>query len=374
MEKKIKILVTSVGSLVGQNIQDVLEFNGFRRRDKVELIGTNSIASSPNNYRCDKCYLVSNTNTEAFIEQLTEIILFEKPDLILSGRDEDTEAVAFLMEKNKNLTGKLPYGKADTLKYALNKLETWNFCQKHKLPFAATFVIGKTGKKEDLKDFISQYGYPLIAKPIQGFASKGVFFIRKWEDAEEILNYEDYMFQEYLGDGSLLEKYFKQMDGLTPLFAHAPNVFHHSCHTVISPQGDIDEIFISRNEHDSGVTVGFKRVLHEELESLTIDYAKAIYKEGGWGPVTVQFREDKNGKWKAQEMNMRTNGNTFPRFMMGQDDLGLMFKNTLPELNFPLYESPKKTRDFIIGKSLSSFVMYPEEIQTLKNERNWEKK
>jgi hypothetical protein len=371
MEKKVKILITSVGSLVGQNIQDVLEFPEFRRRELVELIGTNSIASSPNNFRCDKCYLVSNTNTIDFINEIKYILKKEQPDLILSGRDEDSETLALLLHENDELPGRTPYGKPITLKYALDKGETSLFCKKHNLPFAETFCLGKSGGLDELAVFAEKYKYPLIAKPIQGFASKGVFFVRKWKEVLEISNLQNYLFQEYLGDATKLEKYFTQMDGLTPLFAHAPNIFHHSCHTVIAPDGTFDEIFISRNEHDSGVTVGFKRVFDPELEELTSQFARAIYKEGGYGPFTVQFREDKNKKWKVQEMNMRTNGNTFPRFMMGQDDLGLIFQGVLPEVKFPVYKAESNTHKNIIGKVLTSYVMHPDEIEILKENKEW---
>lgn len=369
MPSKIKILITSVGSLVGQNIQDVLEFSVFNRRDNVELIGTNSIAGVPNNFRCNRCYLVSNTETGHFKKEIKSIIKKESPDLILSGRDEDTEAIAFLMEKNKDLPGKLPYGKAASLKNALNKLETWNFCNRHELPFAATFVLGNTGDLNSLKAFIENYDYPLIAKPIQGFASKGVFFVRSWSEVEKVSELENYMFQEYLGDPSTLTDYFNLLDGNTPLFAHAPNIYHHSCHTVIKPDGSYDPVFISRNEHDSGVTIGFRKVENEELTRLTHKFIAAIYKEQGYGPVTIQFRKDRYGTWKAQEMNMRTNGNTFPRFLMGQDDLGLIMEAVLPEKKFPVYRAPDKTKSHIIGKTLSSYMMQPEKINLLKKNK-----
>lgn len=374
METKIKILVTSIGSLVGQNIQDVLEYPLFKRRDMIKLIGTNSIATSPNNFRCDKCYIVPNTNTQEFQDTLIEIILKETPDLILSGRDEDTETVAILMERNKELPGKLPYGKPITLRYALNKWETWNFCQKYDLPFASTFVFGKSGELEEFRIFAEKYEYPLIAKPIQGFASKGVFFIKNEEDALIVSKYEDYMFQEYLGIGSSLSKYFTQNNGLTPLFSHAPDVFHHSCHTVINPDGSFAPIFISRNEHDSGVTVGFKKVEHPVLEELTKQFVNALYLEGGYGPVTVQFREDKFGNWKAQEMNIRTNGNTFPRFIMGQDDIGLIMNGVLPELNFPIFDAKEQTKHYIIGKCLTSYIMTQDQITELRDNKSWSSK
>lgn len=370
-DKRLKILITSVGSLVGQNILDVLEYQGFRRRELVELIGMNSIASSPNNFRCDRCYLVPHTNTFDFKKQTQEIIRNEKPNLILSGRDEDTEIISILMRDYPDLPGKIPYGSVNSLKIALNKWETWKFCQQHGLPFAATFFKDQSVNFEDLEAFILKHGYPLIAKPIEGFASKGVFFIRKREDATTIFERDNYIFQEYLGDSASLFNYFDQLDNLTPLFAHAPDVFHHSCHTVIAEDGTFDPIFISRNDHDSGATMGFKKINSPVLEKLTIKFVEAIHGIGGYGPVTVQFRADKNGIWKAQEMNMRTNGNTFPRFLMGQDDLGLIIRILFPEFDFPVYQAPVESREYLIGKSLSCNIMLPAAIGLLNSDRFW---
>lgn len=371
MKNKINILITSVGSLVGQNILDVLESEVCPRRNLVRIIGTNSIATNPMNYRCDAAYLVSNTSTGIFKEELSKIIKAEKPDLILSGRDEDTEAVMRLLMEHPALPGRTPYGNIETLIFALDKWETWQFCQRHDLPFAATFVVDKSGNENDLESFIEEHGYPLIAKPIQGFASKGVIFVRNLEEAQAVLSYPGYMIQEYLGDGAMLESYFRQLDGPTPLFVHAPNIFHHSCHTVIAPNGSFDRFFISRNEHDSGVTLGFKKVEHPELEDLASMYAEAIAKDGGYGPVTIQFREDRKGVWKAQEMNMRTNGNTFPRFLMGQDDIGLIVRALGLDANFPIYRAPTTTHRWIIGKTLSSYIMEPEAINILKERKAW---
>lgn len=367
----MKILITSVGSLVGQNILDVLESKNFYRRDKVKIIGTNSIAGSPNNFRCDSCYLVSNTSNKEFKFEILEIINKEQPDLILSGRDEDTEAIVRLKMENPKIEAKHPYGKVETLFAALNKLETWNFSVRNNLAFADTYVVGKNGDLEGLKNFIEKYGYPLIAKPIQGFASKGVFYVRSWQDAEDISKLDDYMFQEYLGDAKFLETYFTKFQGPTPLFAHAPNIYHFSCHTVINPDGTYDPIFISRNEHDSGVTIGFRRVFDEVLENLTVEYLNAIHQEGGFGPVTVQFREDQKGNFKAQEMNMRTNGNTYPRFLMGQDDLGLIVNYLFPDNDFPIYRPMGDVSKYIIGKSLRSDVIFPNQIQILKRDKHW---
>ena len=370
---RIKILITSVGSLVGHNILDVLESPLFCRRNLVKIIGSNSIVNSPNNFRCDKCYKVPNTSTDEFSSRMIEIIRREEPDLILSARDEDTEALMVLMNNNQQLKGRLPYGELKTLTYALNKWQTWLFTQKYDLPFANTFVMGKSGGINELKSFVKEVGYPMIAKPIQGFASKGVFFVRNWNQVEKVSTLKNYMFQEYLGKPDAMDNYFELMDEFSPLFASAPGIYHHSCHTFISPKGDIDKIFISKNDHKNGATVGFRRVKNDKLEALAISYAKAIYNEGGYGPLTVQFRLDKNDNWKAQEMNFRTNGNTYPRFMMGQDDLGLIINGILPDLNFPIYYAPEEASDYIIEKSLLPNIMSIENLEELNNNGVWKR-
>lgn len=170
----------------------------------------------------------------------------------------------------------------------------------------------------------------------------------------------------------MLKDYFKLLKTSLPLFAHAPNIHHYSCHLIIKPIGNFSPIFISRNQHNSGMTVGFKKVENSELEKLTKKFANAIYKEGGYGPLTVQFKQDKYGKWKAQEMNFRTNGNTFPRFILGQDDLGLILNDILPEFNFPIIEVTKEPEKYIIGKTLRSDQIIKSNVDKLMKSGFWE--
>jgi hypothetical protein len=368
--KMFKLLITSVGSLVGQNILDVLESPICSRRKITRVIGTNSVVENPQNFRCDTIYHVSNTNAEEFPGELISIIENEKPDLILNGRDEDTEIVYKIIKSNTQFKVKIPYGSLSTVQAALHKDITKEFCERYHLPFADTLITSSCDSNE-LHEFVNKYSFPLIAKPIEGFASNGVFYLRNWSDIEYIKNLPGYMIQEYLGNPEQLEDYFTVLDGPTPLFAHAPNIYHISCHTIIDPDGKINPIFISRNEHDSGVTVGLKKIFHPELESTAIRFAEAIAKENGYGPLTVQFRKNRDGIWKAQEMNMRTNGNTYPRFLMGQDDIGLLIRGLFPSIGYPVYEASELAETSLIGKSLTSYVMHSTDIENLRRNRYW---
>ncbi|WP_292465064.1 hypothetical protein [Methanolobus sp.] len=367
----MKLLIVSVGSLVGQNILDVLDYPEFNRRKYVTVFGTNSVAISANNFRCDQCFLVPNTSNKEFLSAITTIIKDVEPDLILCARDEDTEVLWKLMDEHPELPGLMPYGNLNTVLFALDKWQTWKFTQKYNLPFAETFMLGESGSLDDLKEFCDRVSYPLIAKPVRGFASKGVFFVRNWEDALIACEYEGYILQEYLGEAGANNKYFESFNRLVPLFSHAPNIYHYSCHTFVYPNGDISPVFISQNMHDSGVTIGFSKVINEELETLALKYARALWKEGGAGPVTIQFRKDRNGAWKAQEMNMRTNGNTFPRMLLGQDDLALIVNTFVPDAEFPEYKPPEEHEGAVFTKTLTATPITRSQLNSLNNLKTW---
>jgi hypothetical protein len=45
-----------------------------------------------------------------------------------------------------------------------------------------------------------------------------------------------------------------------------------------------------------------------------LDYMEALIGEGARGPMNVQFRRDRLGKWKVQEINFRHTGSTLCQF------------------------------------------------------------
>jgi len=79
-----KIAITSVGSLVGQNILDALQ----GRRAGIEVVGINSAADAAGIFRCDRAYLAPPAaDAEQFRARLASILLEERPHLVLPGRD-----------------------------------------------------------------------------------------------------------------------------------------------------------------------------------------------------------------------------------------------------------------------------------------------
>lgn len=94
----IRIAITSVGSLVGQNILDSLE----GRREGIEVVGVNSVAAAAGNFRCDRAYLAPPASRSGeYLDRLAAVLNEEKPDLVLPGRDDDVLALARLKGKRR---------------------------------------------------------------------------------------------------------------------------------------------------------------------------------------------------------------------------------------------------------------------------------
>ena len=92
----MRLLIMSVGSLVGQNILDAIE----NRRNNIFVIGINSVAKNPRNFLCDRTYLTTQiSNEEQFESEFIEILKKENPDLILP---DGTKMRFFWQNSKKN--------------------------------------------------------------------------------------------------------------------------------------------------------------------------------------------------------------------------------------------------------------------------------
>jgi hypothetical protein len=367
----MKLLITSVGSLVGQGILDVLECPGRSRRALVTVVGTNSLADAPNNFRCDQCYLVPPTADASFAARMREILIVESPDLILCGRDEDTLALSRLKATHSELPGVLPIGKPDAALIGLDKWRTWLFSRTHGLPMAETFMPGVSGGQAALENFCREFGYPLIAKPARGFASIGVQFVRDANDLTQVMQRDGYLLQEYLGDPQALQAYFSAFRGLPPLFAHAPNADQYSCMAVICPAAEVGPLLCTWHRMDYGVSTRYERMSDPSLEQVAGAYMRALAAEGVAGPVNMNLRRDRQGAYKAVEINLRNTGATYPRFLMGLDEIYLIARAFVPHVDFPAREIAETDRPDRIIRYYSAHPVNDAQVTALTRAGVW---
>jgi carbamoyl-phosphate synthase large subunit len=368
--RRINLLLTSVGSLVGQNILDVLDYPGLSRRERVRITGTNSLPDAACNFRCDRCYLVPATAAAGYRARMQDILLAEAPDLILCCRDEDTYVLSRLKSEQPELPGVLPVGGPMVALIGFDKWQTSLFARKHSLPFAESFMPGHSGGGAALEAFCRRHGYPLIAKPARGAASRGVCFVRNAADAEAMAQRPEYLFQEYVGDRQNLEAYFASLQGPPPLFAQFSDAGYLVSHTIVAPNGDVGTIVVTENKTLFGHTFLNRRVADSNLDAIAMNYARAFTREGGSGPINVQFRRDRDGNWKAVEINLRTSG-VLGRFLMGVDQLSFLINAFVPGASFPEVRPHGADQCEQVGKQYYSYPILGADVADLQSAGVW---
>ncbi len=365
----MKLLITSVGSLLGQNILDSIE----SRREFIEVLGINSIADNSRNFRCDVVYLVKDISHKDFGKDFQKLINSENPDFILPGRDEDCIFLAELKKADPvNLAKKIPFGDPYIPRIMYDKYESYVFCRNNNLPFADTILY--EGKKDlpVLFKFLEGTGFPLVSKPRHGFGSRNVHFICNDEQLSEIAKESDLVFQEYLGQGHQVFQYQNSFNKGIPLFFQLPEEEQYTAQQIINPNGGVDEVFITINTMVFGRNELCKQIQNTEIDHLARKYCKTLYEHGWYGPVNIQLKQDKNGEWKVFEVNSRLSGSSSARTEMGYDEFGILTDIFASEHKIPNLTTKDKLAGHVY-KYLTDCSVKATDIETLSKTKVWRK-
>ncbi|MEH6549068.1 MAG: ATP-grasp domain-containing protein [Pseudomonadales bacterium] len=362
----LKILITSVGSLVGSNILDILE----GRRQDLQIIGTNSIAEEAALYRCDKAYFVPPTREQRvkFSNRLLEILEIERPDLIIPARDDDLNILAALKVSRPEFTDCTLCGGGKSVEIITDKWLTYEFATKHNLPFATSAIPNPDSKNSEVKLLTAEYGFPLLAKPRDGFGSHGVFIISNEEQLRFALGIENIVIQQYLSDPENLEGLSSRLQNEgTPLFFSLEES-KYSLQTFIHRDGTVGEIFCTQHTMVSGKSLKVEKTTNDALENIALRYAKAMASEGWFGPLNIQCQHQ-SGKFVAYELNGRFTGATSARYYLGFDEVG----NTLSALFGFRLESNRLPASSQVSRYITTLPIPDAAVANILNQRNWQK-
>tara|TARA_R110002124_G_scaffold270505_1_gene439010 strand:- start:1537 stop:2649 length:1113 start_codon:yes stop_codon:yes gene_type:complete len=367
MSTKLKLLITSSGSLLGQNILDSLE----TRRDQIEIIGINSVAENARNFRCNKVYLVPNTLSPEFEHQFLTIVKNEKPDMILPGRDEDCVFLCEIRTKYPQLfLNNIPFGSSNIPKMMFDKYQSYRFCSEHNLPFAETILFSTGDSETILNNFVAQHGFPLIVKPKSGFGSHGVFYVLNNDQLFELARDGEILIQEFLGDAEHINKFKDIFKKGIPLFFQVEEKEHYAAQTIISKDGEITDLFVSKHTMIHGRAEYSREIQNLEIENLARKSCTIFFENGWHGPVNFQVKMNSRGIWKIFEMNPRLTGSSSARAKLGYDEFGIISELFYPQFGFENLTKP--TRDFgEVIKYLTDNLLLDSDVETLKKDKVW---
>jgi len=365
----MKLLITSVGSLLGQNVLDSIE----SRRNLINVVGLNSVAQNPRNFRCDTIYKVHETSNTLFEKEFLNIISNEKPDIILPGRDEDCVFLADLREKYpERLKHVIPFGSSYIPRIMLDKYDSYRFCMEHSLPFAASFYFNDNNKKSraKLNEFVEQYEFPLVAKPREGFGSQGVYFVLNFKHLDQVIRDGNIVLQEYLGNPEKILMYKDEFKKGLPLFFQIPEDEQFAVQSVIGPAGKLFEVFLTVNTLVLGRNEYIEQMVDTEVEDIVKKFSKVLFKYGWCGPLNLQMKKDRRGKWKVFELSPRQTGSTSGRLQLGYDEFGILCEAFMPEQKIPNLTKKPKVKGQVF-KYLQDNIVLETDIKVLESKKVW---
>jgi carbamoyl-phosphate synthase large subunit len=219
----------------------------------------------------------------------------------------------------------------------LDKAASATLSARHGLPYAATLATDTDAAR--LIDFAARHGYPLIAKPRQGFASRGVFLVQNDTQLARLAGRPDTILQRYLGDRAEVQAYLDGIarDGI-PLF-HSFEADKHSIQAFIAPDGSLKGLLATRHAMRQGRSERVARNDDPTLLQLGQHCAQAFTAEGWRGPLNIQCQRTPEGDYAIYEYNGRYTGATGARQLLGYDEVGMGLEHfagiRLPESTAP---------------------------------------
>ena len=193
----IRILVTGVGSLLGQGILKSIQASAF----ECKVIGADYFPSAVGLYWVDKGYILpdilkTDIKDSEWIDALIKIINQENIDLVFPGLDFEIPILAKNKSAIEKKTGAIVIvSSQEVVKIGNDKWETVNYLKNN------GFNFPNSSLPETLESFIKANPYPLIVKPRFGHTSENVFLVNNKKELNEALETCDKpIIQEYLQD------------------------------------------------------------------------------------------------------------------------------------------------------------------------------
>jgi nucleoside-diphosphate-sugar epimerase/carbamoylphosphate synthase large subunit len=302
--KKITIGICSIGSGVGQSVADSCKFF----REKVSLIGLGNNPLAYGAFDCDNYAIIPSYYDDQYIIEIEKIIKKHEIQILIPGHDDEALLLAKNHEKLTNIGVKVlssPYELVLTCRHKSTYAE--NFHE------AANYFV-KTYKAIDIKDEF----FPLIAKPEQGFASKGIEIITTRDDLEKIEFEPGYIYQEIAvprGQDPSYNAFIKQLSKGNNL-----QVSEISLQLLFDRNSDLVEHCATYNTLKGGVPIEIQPYTTTELSGFIKAITSSLKRLKAFGPINIQGRITDHG-FKAFEINPRFTGITGLRAKLGFNEV-----------------------------------------------------
>jgi len=306
------LLITTVGGRVGHGILDVMA----PWRDRVRVVGVNSVADASANFRCDVVHLAPGTaDLAAWMERMRAILRAERPDVVLAGRDGDLRPLAALKGEPEFAATCFLCPGPEAARIVTDKYETFTFARAHGLPF-----IDTAADRDGVERLIAAHGFPLIVKPRTGTGAHGVRALASRDEVAAWLARGGVVFQPFIDPpGSLDRGALDPRLGVPMVFAVDWRVYY-TVHVTVHPDRSASYEGTTLITFHGADTTYSARADEAGHEAAALGFARALGALDFVGALNLQGRRDGDGRFVPFELNGRITGGVTAHEMLGVEE------------------------------------------------------
>lgn len=318
----ITVLVTCVGSGVGQSVIDSLNLKGGYK-----IVGCDGNRNVYAHSYCDVFYTVSSLYSEGYINEIIGICKANNVDIVVPGHDHELTLFGSNRELFEKENIKVLVSEPTVTEISRNKKDWYDYFAPKGCKIVPTLTVENFLKNPDYSIF------PAIVKPSGGSASQGISIINNKTDLEG-LNNEDiiqpYLFPEKSdANYEAIKKAVQKGD-----FIQKSEI---SIQILFDKDSKHAGTFISKNTLKNGIPIFVDPINPSSFEYIDeiLKFVPILESKKVRGPVNIQGRVTPNGLYFF-EMNMRFTGITGNRALLGFNEVDYLVKNFLGKKTDPL--------------------------------------
>jgi hypothetical protein len=360
-ERRYRLLVMSIGSLVGAALLECLEAMGRRRFD---IVAMNSVADAVNNFRADTCYLSPvAASRDALHALLDALVDRHAPDLVVPTRDDDVVVLAEWAAKRPRERRGVSVMAGSTLMAEVmrDKWESYAWATRNGLPFARSAI-----DDEGVRALVRDVGYPLIAKPRKGFASHGVRMLLDASHAQAALAAGDMIVQAPIDPSPMLTH--EALRAGMPLW-FAPVQPGSPLTLCLLDEAGVTYIAAWESKHLRGAAFDTRLLQDNALQRLARDYADVAWRDGWRGLFNLQVRRAVDGAWLPIELAGRFMGGTNALEALGVPVVGIVLQRFIAGFDVPFCPSPRYDARAI--KQARTHLLRDADVSALRDRGVW---
>lgn len=329
--KTINVGITSIGSGVGQSVIDSCCLSGLPLR--TFGYGANPFAYGA--FSCDFQRPLSGIYSASYVDQVLDVCQMDRIDVLIPGLDDELLLFADNLARFRSIGVVVPVSSRELIELCRDKERMSSELN----PYGGCFVRSYT--KAQLQFLIERgdVAFPLIAKPVSGFASRGLSIVRNERDLARVSDSD--VIQEIAAPSINDPNRTLFMDALQK--GVVAQVGELSLQILVGKNGKELGRYASYNKLHNGVPIEIVPADVPEMWAAVDHFLPVLMKHGIHGPLNIQGRMTDAGP-KFFEMNARFTGITGLRAMTGFNEVGAIIADAVGNLprTEPLRQNPRK--------------------------------